>query len=107
MKIARITGTVTATIKNSQLSGIRLLVADIEDGNDDVLEKSLVVSDTCSAGNGDLVLITTGSAARMTGAGIPVDAAVVAIIDHLEIDGGKSPGNTSLKRKKEMKWQNQ
>ena len=50
MKIARITGTITATVKDAQLSGVRLLVADIEDGKNNVLEKSLVVSDTCSQG---------------------------------------------------------
>jgi ethanolamine utilization protein EutN len=78
---------------------VPLVVADIEDGNGGVLEKSLVAANTCSAGVGDLVLIATGSAARLPDmtSGTPVDASVVAIIDHISLDGGSK--TTSTRRK--------
>lgn len=88
MKIARVTGSVTATVKDSKLSGVPLLLTDVQDGSGNVQEKSVVAANTCAAGPGDLVLLITGSAARLPAAvgGIPVDATIVAIIDHLNLD---------------------
>ena len=88
MKIARVTGSLTATIKNDQLSGMTMLVTDIVDTTDQVLEPAVVVVDHLGAGRGDLVLLVTGSAARIPSqvAGIAVDAVTVAIVD--EIDSG-------------------
>lgn len=76
MKMARVTGSVSATVKDAALTGLKLLVC--EAGGEE-----LVAADTVGAGVGDTVLIATGSAARMPGAtqGAPLDAAVVAIVD--------------------------
>ena len=92
MKIARVTGTVTATAKDGKLSGLSLLVTDIEDGKGTVLERAVVAADTCAAGSGDLVLLVTGSAARMPSKvnGTPVDATIVAIIDHIDVADGSA-----------------
>ena len=86
MRIARITGTVTATVKHASLTGIALLLAETEDGNGNIQDTGLVVADTYGAGPGELVLLATGSAARNLAqlAGAPVDAAVAGIIDHVE-----------------------
>ena len=96
MKIARVKGTVTATMKETQFSGQKLLLVDVVDAADKVTEPSVVVLDVCSAGPGDKVLITTGSAARLPGttSGIATDATVVAIIDEITVDG-KSVYNAS------------
>lgn len=90
MKIARVTGTVTASIKEAQLTGLKLLVTNIEDGDGAVLESAVVAADTCGAGVGDLVMLVSGSAARLPAkvAGVPVDTAIIAVIDHVEIEGG-------------------
>ena len=87
MKIARVVGTVTATVKEQSLSGATLLVTNIEDGRGAVLESSVVAVDTCGAGPGDIVLLLTGSAARLPArvAGLPVDASVAAIVDHIDL----------------------
>jgi ethanolamine utilization protein EutN len=87
MKIARVTGTVTATVKDIQLTGFALLVTDVEDGKGTVLEKSIVAADTCGAGVGDIVMLTTGSAARTVSkvGGAPVDAVVTAIVDRVDL----------------------
>lgn len=101
MRLARVTGTVTATVKEPSLAGTKLLVIDVEDGASNVLDRSLVAADTCGAGVGDMVLITTGSAARLSaGTGtLPVDAAIVAVIDHIELAGRMPVTKTSRKRK--------
>ncbi len=87
MRIARITGTATATVKDPKLSGLTLLVADIVDGAGKVLDPAVVVADACSAGVGDLVLVVSGSAARVAArtGGLPVDMVAAAIIDHIDI----------------------
>lgn len=78
MLLARITGSVTATAKDPQLSGLALLTFAPEGG-----AAEGVAADTVGAGVGDTVLITTGSAARLPvqTSGKPVDAAIVAIVD--------------------------
>ncbi len=49
----------------------------------------LVAVDAVGAGNGEVVLCTSGSSARMTGMteDRPVDAVVVAIVDSVEMEG--------------------
>ena len=78
MKLARVTGTVTATAKDARLVGLKLLTCDLTDGTGTV-----VAADTIGAGQGDEVLVAFGSAARMPAStsGAPVDAAVTAIVD--------------------------
>ena len=99
MRLARVTGTVTATVKESSLAGSKLLVVDVEDGADNVLDRSLVAVDTIGAGVGDMVLVTTGSAARLGSGGAtqPLDAAVIAVVDHVEL--ARPAAKTSSSRK--------
>ena len=87
MKIGRITGTVTATVKDPKLSGAVLLVANIEDAEGNIQEEAVIVADTCSAGPGDLVLLVSGSAARLAAktSGLPLDMAAIAIVDHIDL----------------------
>lgn len=99
MKIARVSGTITATVKDSSFSGITLLYVDVEDGKGAVLERAVVAADTCSAGVGDTVLLATGSAARLPSkvAGIPVDATVVAVVDHIDIESSRRASSSGRK----------
>ncbi len=89
MKLARVTGTVTGTVKDSQLSGQKMLLVDIVDSAGKVLEPSVVALDVCSAGPGDHVVVSTGSAARLPTqtSGIPTDATAIAIVDEITVDG--------------------
>ncbi len=89
MRIARVTGTVTATVKETQFSGQKLLLVDVVDAAGKVIESSVVALDVCSAGTGDRVIVTSGSAARLPGqtSGIATDLTVVAIIDEITVDG--------------------
>ena len=88
MILARIVGTVVATRKDDRLHGRKLLVARLigADGQD---EKGHVVAvDTVGAGVQEVVLIVQGSSARMAFdcKDCPVDAAIVGIVDTVEVD---------------------
>jgi ethanolamine utilization protein EutN len=86
MTLGKVVGTVVATRKDERLEGFKLLV--VRAVGPDGKEKSsyLVAVDTVDAGVGELVLVVSGSSARMT-AGCtdrPVDAAIVGIIDSID-----------------------
>ncbi len=88
MQLARVIGTVVATRKDPRLEGKKLLVCgpvDLEDGD---LEGYVVAVDTVSAGFREKVLVVQGSSARMaTGCkDVPVDAAIVGIVDDVSTD---------------------
>lgn len=81
MIIGKIIGSVVATRKNEKLIGSKFMVVETVSDTGDV--KNLVAVDNVGAGIGELVLIATGSAARI-GTGqesAPIDAAIVGIID--------------------------
>lgn len=81
MLTAKLVDHIWATKKAENMSGFKLMMAEVLGGT---LEgQRLVVVDVIGAGIGDRVLVTTGSSARrMLGDdNLPVDAAVVAIID--------------------------
>ena len=81
MLIANLIDNVWATKKTDSLNGFKLMLVEIAAGKDKGVR--MVAIDTISAGIGDRVLVCTGSAARrMVGDdSIPVDAAIVGIID--------------------------
>lgn len=87
MRLATITGTVTATTKDAALVGGAFLVADITDAKGKVIEAGHVALDSVGAGVGDTVLITQGSAARLPQgkAAMPIDSVIIAIVDHVTI----------------------
>lgn len=89
MKIARVIGETIATVKNDRIEGSKLLICKETDQIGEILGKSYVAVDLVDAGVGDLVLTGHGSSARQTyqTKETPVDAVVMAVIDHLEVDG--------------------
>lgn len=89
MRIACIIGTAIATMKDEKLRGRKLLLAREADLKGKPTGGVFVAVDTVDAGTGDLVVVTEGSSARLTGftEGLPVDAVVVAVLDSLETGG--------------------
>ena len=87
MLLARIVGTVVATRKDPRLVATKLLVAQPIDPHGKPEGASLVAVDTVDAGVGETVLLVSGSSARMASGlkDCPVDAAIVGIIDAIEI----------------------
>jgi microcompartment protein CcmK/EutM len=90
MLLARIVGTVVATRKDPKLEGHKLLIARGMDPQGKPEGNYLVALDTVDAGVGETVLIVSGSSARMASGmkDCPVDAAIVGIVDHIEVTGG-------------------
>jgi microcompartment protein CcmK/EutM len=89
MKIARVIGTTISTIKDEKVRGSKLLILRQTDETGGFIGKSFVAVDLVDAGINDLVLTGHGSSARQTyqTKECPVDAVVIAVIDHLEVDG--------------------
>ncbi len=81
MLIGKVVNNVWATRKDDRLRGLKLMVVEIEGFEN----RTIVAADYIGAGEGDKVIITTGSSARRVfGDDTPVDATIVGIIDSLE-----------------------
>lgn len=88
MVLARVAGTVVATRKDPRLEGHKLLLVKPvspegkEEGN------YLIAVDAVGAGNRELVMIVSGSSARMADGckDKPVDAAIIGIVDAVNLD---------------------
>jgi ethanolamine utilization protein EutN len=87
--LAKIIGTVVATRKDPRLDGHKLLLVRGMDPSGKVDGAYLVAVDTVDAGVGETVLIVSGSSARMASGmkDCPVDAAIVGIVDQVEVTG--------------------
>ena len=89
MLIARVVGSAVATMKDENLTGLKLLVVREVTPSNEPIGKPLVAIDAVGAGAGELVLVASGSSARQTTLtnNKPVDAVIMAILDSLEVDG--------------------
>lgn len=90
MHVCKVVGTVVSTKKDEKLVGTKLQLVESVDIETLELEgKVLVAVDTVGAGEGELVLVVTGSSARQTPItrDTPVDTAIVAIIDSIQLRG--------------------
>lgn len=88
MYIAKVIGMVVATRKDEDFVGKKLLIVQPINDEEEVLGHPEVAVDSVGAGTGELVLVTKGSAARSV-FGKPdsaIDAAIVGIIDSLEVN---------------------
>ncbi len=89
MRIAKVVGTTVSTIKDENLVGRKLLILRPSDETGVANGKPYVAVDTLDAGVGDLVLTAHGSGGRQTNItkDSPVDAVIMAVIDHLVVAG--------------------
>ncbi len=89
MILARVAGNVVATRKDPRLEGHKLLIVKPvtldgkEEGNN-----YLIAVDVVGAGSKELVMVVSGSSARMAEGckDKPVDAAIVGIVDTVHVD---------------------
>ncbi|MGB9553973.1 MAG: EutN/CcmL family microcompartment protein [Candidatus Caldatribacteriaceae bacterium] len=90
MILARVVGTVVSTRKEEKIQGIKfLLLEKIDPSTLQGKGDYLVAMDCVGAGKGEVVFYVSGSSARMTAVteGKPSDAAIVAIVDEIELEG--------------------
>ena len=86
MRICKVIGHVWATKKQDSLNGQKLMVVqETEIASEQNI--TFVAADMVGAGVGEDVLVVTGSTARRAAGNesIPVDSAIVGIIDSMEV----------------------
>ena len=88
MYLGKVIGTVVSTIKTPSLTGSKFLI--VEKINQDLTAKKQteIAVDTVGAGDGETVIVVGGSSARMSNSkktDLPVDAAIIGIVDTVEI----------------------
>jgi microcompartment protein CcmK/EutM len=85
--LGKVIGTVWSTKKDENLVGSKMLI--VKQLELDMAEKNsfVVAVDSVGAGEGEVVLVATGSSARQTviTKNKPVDAVIMAIVDKLDI----------------------
>jgi len=94
MFVAKVTGSLVATQKVASMVGYKLLVVepyrlDPADRRSLVTTgRTFVAVDTVGAGEGEYVLITQGSSARLTPEtkNLPIDTVIVGLVDTVHID---------------------
>ncbi len=87
MTLGKVIGTIWATRKDEGLVGMKLQIVRPVGLDLQAKEGFLVAVDSVGAGVGEVVLIATGSSARMTEItkNKPVDAVIMAIVDKLDV----------------------
>jgi len=94
MFVAKVTGSVVSTQKVDEMVGHKLMVVEPY-RLDPKTRKSLsttgrtfVAIDTIGAGEGEYVLITQGSSARLTTEtkNLPIDAVIIGIVDSVHVE---------------------
>ncbi len=87
MFLGRIIGTVWSTRKDENLVGAKFLIVRQVDLNLKDKDNFVVAVDSVGAGEGEIVLVATGSSSRQTDftKNKPVDAVIMAIVDKLDV----------------------
>ena len=94
MFVGKVTGSLVSTQKVDSMVGLKLLVVepyrvDAETrARMKTTGRTFVAVDTVGAGEGEYVLVTQGSSARLTPdtKTLPVDAVIIGIIDSVHVD---------------------
>ncbi len=87
MFLGKVVGTVWATRKDEELVGMKFQIVKHVDLDYRLKDTFVVAVDTVQAGVGDVVLVCSGSSARMTTLtkNKPVDAVIMAVVDKLDV----------------------
>ena len=87
MQLARVIGTVVATRKDENLTGIKLLMVQPLTPGREAIGRPLVAVDAVGAGVGEEVFFVRGKEASFPFYPVeaPVDAGIVGIVDRLDL----------------------
>jgi len=104
MYICQVVGKVVSTIKNSSLGAGSLIFVRRIDSDGKVQKELLVAYDTIGCGEGDTVLVTSGSNARFAHSTetAAIDLVVVGIVDDYEL-GKNQPAVLTKARENKVK----
>jgi microcompartment protein CcmK/EutM len=89
MLMGKVAGTVVSTQKDPGLEGYKIQIVQIVDFDMKKTSNYVVAVDAIGAGYGEMVIVVQGSSARLTAqtTNKPVDAAIIAIVDLVEVEG--------------------
>jgi microcompartment protein CcmK/EutM len=88
MLLGKIVGTAVATIKTPELTGVKLLVVQLLNKNLDPIGNLQVAADATQAGYGDIVFMVRAreAALALETPFVPVDLAVIGVVDTVDVD---------------------
>jgi microcompartment protein CcmK/EutM len=88
MQVARVLGEVVSTVKDSNLTGLKLLVLQPLSGSGEFSGKTLIALDSVGAGVGERVFFVRGREAAFPfyPSEPPTDASVIGIVDRMDTD---------------------
>ena len=88
MQLARVIGTVVATVKNDLLEGRKLLVIQPLDARYEESGKPMIAIDSVGAGRGEVVFWCRGKEASFPfmPSEVPTDCTIVGIVDSVFMD---------------------
>jgi ethanolamine utilization protein EutN len=89
VQLARVIGDIVATVKDSNLAGLKLLVLQPLSPDGNAVGRTLVAVDSVGAGVGEHVFFVRGREAAFPfyPAEPPTDAAVIGIVDYWDVEG--------------------
>ena|SRR5580765_2549893 len=92
MQLARVIGDVVVTRKDESLVGIKLLIVQPLTPAREAAGRPLIAADAVGAGVGEEVFFVRGKEASFPfyPAQPPVDAGIVGIVDHWNVENGES-----------------
>ena len=88
MQLARVVGDVVATVKDPNLTGLKLLIVQPVSASGDPSGRALVALDSIGAGVGEHVFFVRGREAAFPfyPGEPPADATIVGIVDHWHVE---------------------
>jgi microcompartment protein CcmK/EutM len=88
MQVARVLGEVVSTVKDSNLTGLKLLVLQPLSASGEASGKTLIALDSVGAGVGERVFFVRGREAAFPfhPAEPPTDASIVGIVDRVDTE---------------------
>jgi len=88
MKLVKIIGSVTSTVKDLSLNGFKLLLVQALDSELKEINDFFVAVDTVGLGEGEIGLITTGSTAKFSESTRHknVDASIIAKVERIDLE---------------------
>jgi len=101
MQLAKVIGDVVVTVKDGNLSGIKLMVLQPLAPDGAAAGRTLVAVDAVGAGVGETVFFVRGKEASFPfhPTEVPADAGIVGIVDHWNVEGESSPQSAAGRRR--------
>lgn len=87
MRLGKVIGTLVATRKDEKLTGTKLMITQPLNYELQPVGEPIIAVDTVGAGIGEVIFFATGTASRNAARkhDAPIDAAIVGIVDNIDI----------------------